>query len=62
MNHRFKCFELAIARSFSISLCIHSPRLNGLSIEIGFACLLFRIRSSYPFGIYFNNYWANQSR
>lgn len=46
-----------IVRSFSIGFTIHSPALNGFSIELRFACfdLSLRNRGKKLFG--FKNYW-----
>ena len=50
---------LKLVRSFSIGFVIYSPTLNGLCIELHFACfhLMLRSRGQEMFGV--ENYWRH---
>lgn len=50
-------FTINVCRSFSIGFTIHSPTLNGCSVELSVACLAFRFwnRGGPLFG--FRNFW-----
>lgn len=50
-------FTINLCRAFSVGLTIHSPKFNGLSVELALACFAFRFwnRGGLLFG--FRNYW-----
>ena len=48
-----------ICRSFSLGFSIHSPKLNGLSIEIYLTCFHICIWGKGEKWFSFNNYWSS---
>ncbi len=48
---------IGVTRSFSVGFTIHSPKLNGLSIELRLACFIFRVSSKGKKLIKFCNWW-----
>ena len=54
-------FEIALVRHFGIGFTIASPSLNGLHLEVSFACFIFRFwsKGTKLFGA--SNYWVKQS-
>lgn len=49
--------QFKLVRSFSIGFSIHSPTLNGLSVEINIACFSLSIWSQGKYWFGFGNYW-----
>lgn len=50
-------FTVGLCRCFSIGVTIHSPALNGCSVELAVACFVFRFWSRGQTLFSAHNYW-----